>query len=214
MHPTPVRQSDLTAKARIRNAAFAVIAEKGVTAATVRAIAEQAKVSPALVIHHFGSKQRVVDEISAWVIEFMRDNTRDADPEAGPVDAHRRRLLRFERLVAEVPMLGSYVRRMVLDGTPEGLELFKLAVDHSAADLAHREKSGIARPSADIRAESAMLFILGFAPVLLRPLLEHALEIDFEEPSARRRWREAQSELLTSALYSKDDAELGANGGR
>jgi len=202
--PTTVRQSDLTARARIRNAAFTLIAERGLRAATVRAIAQRAGVSPGLVIHHFGAKQGVIDEISAWVVEFLRDNTRDADPHAGPVEAHRHRLLRFERLVAEVPLLGAYVRRMILDDTPEGLELFKLAVDNAAADLAHREDLGIARPSTDLQAESAMLFVLGFAPVLLRPLLEHALEIDFDEPAARRRWRDAQSELLTSALYSRE----------
>ena len=47
---------DLTARARIRHSAIVYIGRHGWRAATVRAIAGAAGVSPALVIHHFGSK--------------------------------------------------------------------------------------------------------------------------------------------------------------
>ncbi len=47
---------DLTARARIRDAALAQFAEYGFDRATVRGIAGAAGVSPGLVRHHFGSK--------------------------------------------------------------------------------------------------------------------------------------------------------------
>jgi AcrR family transcriptional regulator len=49
-----VTPDDLTARARIREAAFALIADQGVHGATLRAIARRAGVSAALVNHHYG----------------------------------------------------------------------------------------------------------------------------------------------------------------
>ena len=51
---------DLTARARIRDSAFRLIATEGTRGATLRAIAREAGVSSPLVLHHFGSKQGVI----------------------------------------------------------------------------------------------------------------------------------------------------------
>ena len=48
--------SDLTAKARIRDRALLLFAERGPDRVTVRDVAVAADVSPGLVMHHFGSK--------------------------------------------------------------------------------------------------------------------------------------------------------------
>jgi TetR/AcrR family transcriptional regulator, regulator of cefoperazone and chloramphenicol sensitivity len=201
MRPPLVRDEDLTARSRIRGAAFTLVAERGVTGTSVREVARRAGVSPGLVLHHFGSREGLLDAVAAWVHGHLQEATRDSDTGRDPVEAHRIRQARFDRMVAEVPSLGGYVRRMLLDGTPEGLEWFRQAVDQSAGEIAARERVGKARRSADVRAEAAVLIVLGFAPVLLRPLIEHALGIDLADPRARARWRRMESELLTSALY-------------
>ncbi|MEX1037720.1 MAG: helix-turn-helix domain-containing protein, partial [Acidimicrobiia bacterium] len=48
---------DLTAEARIRDAALARFPRDGFEGTTMRAIAEDAGVSAALVVHHYGSKE-------------------------------------------------------------------------------------------------------------------------------------------------------------
>src|SRR4029077_8442435 len=48
---------DLTARARIRDAALRLFAERGIEGATIRDIARAAGVSGGLVRHHFGSKE-------------------------------------------------------------------------------------------------------------------------------------------------------------
>ena len=56
---------DLTARARIRDAAIELFAERGIGSATIRDIAQAAGVSSGLVRHHFGSKdglRRACDE--------------------------------------------------------------------------------------------------------------------------------------------------------
>ena len=52
----PVQSGDLTANARIREAALELFAADGVAATSMRSVAAKAHVSPSLVVHHFGTK--------------------------------------------------------------------------------------------------------------------------------------------------------------
>ena len=77
-----VRSEDLTARARIRDAAVARFGRDGFRA-PVRAIAEDAGVSAALVIHHFGSKDALRAECDEHVLRVIRDGAhRRAEPVA------------------------------------------------------------------------------------------------------------------------------------
>jgi AcrR family transcriptional regulator len=207
MNSTLRQARDLTAKARIRNAAFSLIARQGEDAASVRRIAQQAGVSSSLVLHHFGSKQGVVDAVSSWVVETISEMTRDVLDVAAPAEAHRRRWLLFERATRNAPLLRAYVRRMLLSGNQSGLHWFKRTVDDASEHLIERANTGIARPVTDPRITAAMVVVLGYAPVILRPQLEHALGLDFEDERDRARWGDAQTELLSSALYPEEGPE-------
>src|SRR4051812_35188546 len=69
-----VDEGDLTAKANVRNAALRLFAERGHDAVTVREIAAAAGVSPALVVHHFGSKdglRAAVDSYAAKAFDAL-----------------------------------------------------------------------------------------------------------------------------------------------
>jgi TetR/AcrR family transcriptional regulator, regulator of cefoperazone and chloramphenicol sensitivity len=193
--------SDLKAKTRIRDATLALIAERGTARTTVRAIAERADVSPALVLHHFASKQGVLDEVSNWVLETLKAATRERSSAATAADAHEKRQAGLDRLLDRLPQLGGYLRQMLPEASPEALRWFCEATRITEEDLTLREQAGFARQSSDVQAESAMLVILSMAPILLRPFIEAALEVDLSTETGRRRWRNAQSELLTSALY-------------
>lgn len=59
---------DLTAAARIRDAAIKLWGEQGLNT-SVRAIAEAAGVSPALVIHHYGSKDGLRQAVDEYLLE-------------------------------------------------------------------------------------------------------------------------------------------------
>ncbi|WP_432992369.1 TetR/AcrR family transcriptional regulator [Dactylosporangium sp. CA-233914] len=60
---------DLTARARIRDAAIRLFAERGAESTTVRDIAQAAGVSPGLLRHHFGSKDELREACDAYVLE-------------------------------------------------------------------------------------------------------------------------------------------------
>ena len=198
---TPRAPEDLTARARIRDAAFALLAEQGVRGTTLRGIAGAAGVSPALVNHHYGSKQGVVDAVAEWVFNLLRSATEQGPQSNDPAEASARRATGFQQLLNSVPMIDAYIRRMLLDDTPEGLDWFARMVDHTAGELRQREEHGMARPSNDVRAEAAILNIMVLGPILLPRHLEHALAADGADSEILGRWREATSELLRSALY-------------
>jgi AcrR family transcriptional regulator len=67
-----VEQADLTARARIRDAAMEHFAEHGFERATIRGIAQTAGVSSGLVRHHFGSKQDLRDACDAHLSGLIR----------------------------------------------------------------------------------------------------------------------------------------------
>ena len=61
---------DLTARARIRDAALLHFGEQGFDRATIREIARTAGVSSGLVRHHFGSKQALREACAAAAKQF------------------------------------------------------------------------------------------------------------------------------------------------
>lgn len=69
---------DLTARARIRDAALLEFAEKGFKGATMKCIADHAGVSVGLVQHHFGTKDNLRQACDDAVIEVFRRRTTDA----------------------------------------------------------------------------------------------------------------------------------------
>src|ERR1700757_5201146 len=68
-----MRSADLTAAARIRDAAIEQFGEHGFGVG-LRAIAEAAGVSAALVIHHFGSKEGLRKACDDFVVEEIRSS--------------------------------------------------------------------------------------------------------------------------------------------
>jgi AcrR family transcriptional regulator len=69
----PSPNSDLTTRARIRDAALDRFPREGFAATTIRAIAEDAGVSPGLVVHHFGSKEGLREACDRHVVAKFRE---------------------------------------------------------------------------------------------------------------------------------------------
>ena len=100
--------ADLTAAAAIRIAAMKLFAERGYAGVTVRQIASAAGVSPALVIHHYGSKENlraVLEERVAAFVESMLADLARVTEEGGSTSVAE---LFADRLERE-PGLAGYV---------------------------------------------------------------------------------------------------------
>lgn len=198
--------ADLTSKASIRHAAFTLFAGQGVRATSIRQIAELANVSPSLVLHHFGSKAGVEEAVSQWALQYVRRRGSEVEPTGTPAEVIARRLLSAERMADEIPLLGDYLRRTVLEMSPGAVEWFAELVRSCAASLSTLEQTSMARPSNDLDAEATLVVIITLAPFLLRPLIEGALGAD-DDDELNARWRAAELELFTSPLYPPEPVD-------
>jgi TetR/AcrR family transcriptional regulator, regulator of cefoperazone and chloramphenicol sensitivity len=183
--------SDLTARARIREAAIALFAEKGIAATTIRDIAQAAGVSSGLLRHHFGSKEGLRDacdeyalnQITALGIQFTETNL-------------------LGRITPEIMRLQQYAIRSVMDGSPSALATFDKALAYGEHWL---ERSDL--EVADPQAYLAVISVMKMSMFVMRDLLSHALGESVDEPAGWARVISASIEIFSQPLVPPDLAE-------
>jgi AcrR family transcriptional regulator len=154
-------EADLTARARIRDAAVRRFAGEGF-GVPVRAIAAEAGVSPGLVIHHFGSKDALRAECDDHVLQLIRDAKSGALAGPGPRDLLAE-LASVEEYAAPV---GYLVQALLVGGA-----LADAFLDHLVADaekyVQEAVEAGTLRPSRDPAARARFLVYLGVGALLV-----------------------------------------------
>lgn len=188
---------DLTARAAIRNAALRLFADRGIDAVTVRAIATQAGVSPALVLHHFGSKEGLRAEVDAFAQQAF-----DAILQAVPSEDLAKLLTggaasgslaeAFARGFPPGSPLPAYLRRLLLTNDPAGAALFGRWYAATRRLLDGMVQAGVALPSVDPDVRAAFFLVNDLALILLRNQIAIAIGSDPLTPEGIDRWaREA-----------------------
>jgi TetR/AcrR family transcriptional regulator, regulator of cefoperazone and chloramphenicol sensitivity len=184
---------------RLRDAALELFAEHGVAATSLRAVARAADASPALVVHHFGSKAGLVRAVDEAVVRRITGALAEVPLEGE--DVIGRRADAMGALLREDPALCDYLARALTERTEASADLFHRLFLHSRRDQGLVE-AGALRADADPfwRAMHQMLLVL--APLLLRPLVERELGGSLLEPDAFARWMAATTDLLRRGLYT------------
>lgn len=137
--------SDLTAQARIRDAAIACFVEQGF-GASFRTIAKRAGVSPGLITHHFGSKEALRAECDAEVLrryQALRTSS-VADPSG----------YLFKHLAEPGPaaQMTVYMLRAIHAGGRPAQEFLEHLIDNARDIMTASVDSGLVRPSRDEEA--------------------------------------------------------------
>ena len=169
----PASTDDRTAQARIRDAAIAQFAEHGVNGASIRGIARAAGVSPALVIHHFGSKDALRIACDEHVADTIRSRKREAMKQGPNIDP----LASLRAAQEGVPLL-RYLARTLVDGTPQVAELVDRLVDDAQQYMQEGVEAGLLKPSRFPRQRAALLTIWSVGAVVLHEHVERLLDVD------------------------------------
>ena len=144
-------EGDLTARANIRNAALRLFAERGHDAVTVREIATAAGVSPALVVHHFGSKDGLRAAVDGYAAQaFDAVFAMDEQDLAEMLDRRQAAASVAESFARAFPHgspLPAYLRRLLLTNDPAGAALFGRWYAPTRRLLDAMAEMGAARPS-------------------------------------------------------------------
>jgi AcrR family transcriptional regulator len=152
---------DLTAVARIRDAAIERFGEQGFGVG-LRSIAEAAGVSAALVIHHFGSKDGLRKACDDYVAEQIRTSKSEAMNSSDPAT-----WLGAMAEIEEYAPLMAYLVRSMQAGGELAMTLWRTMIENAETYLEEGVNSGILKPSRDPAARAKYLAITGGGGLLL-----------------------------------------------
>ncbi|OCB30472.1 TetR family transcriptional regulator [Mycobacterium malmoense] len=156
-----MRSADLTAAARIRDAAIEQFGERGFGVG-LRAIAEAAGVSAALVIHHFGSKEGLRKACDDYIAEEIRTSKSEALQSKDPATW----FAQMAEIESYAPMMAYLVRSMQSGGDLANM-LWRRMIDNAEEYLDEGVRAGTIKPSRDPRARARYLGITGGGAFLL-----------------------------------------------
>ncbi|WP_047524803.1 TetR family transcriptional regulator [Microbacterium sp. ZOR0019] len=190
---------DLTTRARIRDAAISRFGQQGFASTSVRQIAQDAGVSPALILHHFGSKEGLREVCDAHVVnEFVAE--RD-----GMTGADASRLMRQALDSLEERNAGlDYLARMLVDDSGASDRLFDTFLSRTREMLRAQIAEGTMRPQSDLEATAVYMTLYGLGPVILRRQLARAFGETTLTTSLLERSTIPVLELYTHGLYADD----------
>jgi AcrR family transcriptional regulator len=184
---------DRTTRAVIRDEALRLFAVRGPDAVSVRQIAAAAGVSPALVVHHFGSKDGLCREVDQYVLAVfgamlgeLTGEGRDEllDPAAGAGSLSEA----FARHLPDGSPLPGYLRRLLMTDAEAGRLLFRQLYELSRGALDGLAAVGYADRGRDPAVRAALLLANDLALFLLRDRLTDVLGVDPLSAEGMARW--------------------------
>ncbi|MGW7680786.1 TetR/AcrR family transcriptional regulator [Kribbella sp. NPDC054772] len=195
---------DLTGKANIRNAALRLFAERGHDAVTMREIASAAGVSPALVVHHFGSKEGLraaVDEYAGRAFDslFAMDEGVLVDAMTG--DNWTSVAEMFARAFPPGSPLPAYLGRLLLTNDPAGAALFGRWFAQTCQLMDTMADLGATRPGEDPAVRAAFLLANDLAVLLLRNHVAAAIGVDPLTPEGMSRWAREVAAIYQDGVF-------------
>jgi AcrR family transcriptional regulator len=189
---------DLTARARIRDAALRLFAERGLDGTTIRDIAKAAGVSGGLVRHHFGSKDDLRKACDSYALDQMMRIKEQAVLEgqlgnpAFMSAAHPTVLLTLR-----------YLARSLVDGSPAAEAMFDEMVELCEAWLAQHNPGQMADP----RGYSAVLVAMQSGLLMMHGQLSRWLGADIFTAEGHLRLSAAMIDFYSQPLLSPELAE-------
>jgi TetR/AcrR family transcriptional regulator, regulator of cefoperazone and chloramphenicol sensitivity len=186
---------DLTARARIRDAAIELFSERGIGPASIRDIAERAGVSSGLLRHHFGSKdglREACDEYAMAKMTEIRDRLMGRQAMFDPAV--------LAAIHPSAMLLQSYLIRSMMEGS--SASLFDAAMEQGRVWLA-----GSDIKPADPEGYLAVLIAMKISIFLMRDQISHALGEDMTSPAGHRRMLRAAVEIFSLPMLTPELGE-------
>ena len=186
--------SDLTAAARIRNAALLRFARDGFDVG-LRAIAADVGVTAGLITHHFGSKDGLRRACAAEALRLTMEVKSASTYFGGPVDL----MTQMSQVEDYIPTT-AYAMRSLMEGGELATALMDLFVGDAVSYMSDAVKAGTVTPSHDEEARARYLLYAGCGAILLFLRYEASDPGDVE--SAIREFIDRYGPV-TAELYSR-----------
>jgi AcrR family transcriptional regulator len=186
---------DLTARARIRDAALLLFTERGLDGTTIRDIAKAAGVSGGLIRHHFGSKDDLRAACDSYVLDQIMRIKEQAVLEgqlANPA---------FMSATQPTMLLSvRYLARSLVDGSPAAAAVFDEMVELCEGWLEQNNPGQVADP----HSYSAVLVAMQSGLLMMHRQLSSALGADIFTAEGHLRLAAAMIEFYSQPLLSPE----------
>jgi AcrR family transcriptional regulator len=196
--PPVAPEEDLTAYARIRNAALELFATKGPARSSIREIARHAGVSPGLVQHHFGTKANLQRAVNEFMITdasaVLADLPEDPDERSEVFGA------RMHAVARARPFGIRYMAQLVAERDETGLQMFDALVKQGVASLEQMREKGQLPDGLDLEWAAIHVVMFNLAAFLFEPAITNTLGEPLVTEEGIDRFIAAASQLLTAAI--------------
>jgi AcrR family transcriptional regulator len=204
-----IAEVDMSARARIREAALKLIAERGVAGTSVRDVARAAGVSPGLVQHHFRTKEGLCAHVDEWVVDMLGQEFRSVAVAGSMAEVSDRYVDAVVRFGTARPELPPYIARTMLEGGAVARGLFEglLRLTRGNLDLV-AEQEGL-WPGTDLTWAALNITLMWVAPLLLQPLVEQHLDRPLLSDDGIKRWRDANAAFIRHGVVRPEGGGMG-----
>jgi AcrR family transcriptional regulator len=163
---------DLTAKARIRNAALDLYSQYGEERISLRAIASEAKVSLGVVQHHFKTKAKLREAVDQLVVDYFAQAIAEVPTEGSPGGIGAARDAEVRQMLRDNPTVINYLRRALLEPSESRLRLIDVIVDLTRREVGALRRSGRASTKRRESAQIARILLQQMGELFLQPMID------------------------------------------
>lgn len=194
---------DLTAEARIRNAALEGFARDGVGATSIRDVARSANVSAGLVQHHFKTKADLEHAVNEYVIRIATEAYEGFEEATAGASTEELLAAMGDFITAFFRDHRSallYVIRSAALGEEAGLGIFDAFMAIISAQVERLAQDGTLREDVDRLWTSLHVVIFNLGTVMLEPAIDRHLPAPMRDPAQLERWNEASTRLISRGV--------------
>lgn len=163
---------DLTAKARIRNAALDLYAQYGEDRISLRDVAAAAGVTLGLVQHHFKTKAGLRVAVDQLVVDYFAQALTDVLAKGSPRQVAAARDDAVARMLRDNPPVVNYVRRAVLEPSEDRMHLLDVLIDLTRQEITALRGSGLASTKRPESTQIIAVLVRQMGELLLAPLVD------------------------------------------
>lgn len=194
-------RSVVDSKEHLLEVAVNVLAREGFAAASLRMIAIEAGVSPALLVHHFGSRQGLIEQaINKTLGEWLE--TKDDLTAIGLTEALRQ----WPQVAEDGQTKLQFFRQLMIAGGKPAQHLFERMAAEAKVRLEQFAELGFAKKLADIESASVLMASYALAPLIMGDQIKKMLGGDFFDPEVSQKLAQASVELFGLTLPAGNSA--------
>ncbi|PWL20931.1 MAG: hypothetical protein DCO81_04915 [Candidatus Aquiluna sp. XM-24bin5] len=196
-----------TTREQLLTIAVEMFAANGFAQTSLRAIAKQAGVSPALLVHHFGTKDALIKEAMAITLGHWV-----ADEKAAMLDDESNQLSHWQTVMAKGATPLNFFRQVLLAGGEYSQRLFAAAVSESESLLEQMKSAGRLRDVKDPKTTALMLTLSGLGSVLFMDHIEKILGGSIASEPVAKKLMNANNQMLQEGIFvpsSSNEKEAG-----